>query len=96
MPEHKSGVCQFNLLKLVTEGRAKYIYVRKIEMLSRNKMLLKYILHLYAINGVTLFTKKGRYLLENLVTTAEIMHHVEVLKLTVEEFVPIPYEYVKN
>lgn len=95
-PEQIVGRCQLSLMKLVIEGRAKFIYVRKIEMLSRSKKLRNYILHLYAIYGVQLFTKKGRIKLEELVITPEIEYETDILKMMVEEHIEIPYEYVKN
>ena len=95
-PEHFVGKCQFHLLKLVLEQRAKYIYVRNINMICRNKRLLKYILHLYAVNGVTLFTKNGKYPLDKLITKHELIHELDILTYTIEELVKVPFEYVKN
>lgn len=94
---HIISFCKLNLLKLIINGKVKYVYINDLKLISYNRKLRNFVLHFYKFFGVILFVKSARYPLEKLCITEDMEEEIEELILMVEDHVKNePYEYMNN
>lgn len=70
---------QFRVLHGVFKGEIKYIYVRNINMMCRYNWTLKYILSLFALGKVVVFTQSGIYPIKQVEENLELKRGVQII-----------------